>query len=114
LLLFQTSPVLILNDPAGSSTTVFAGAPAMAVLILFAVTFAGVASALQAVVAHCAHEPDGIPPTTPAFAQFSALLVAMIPVHGWAYPEIETIKPAITGKAFINSFMNLIFAFISP
>jgi hypothetical protein len=69
---------------------------------------------VQAVVAHFAHEPDGMPPTTPAFDQFSALLAAMMPVHGWACPGVETIKPAISARALTNSFMNFIFASVSP
>ena len=67
---------------------VFAGAPAIAVLMLAAVTFAGVARAVHAAVAHCVQESDGkapvvgLPPTTPTLPQFIARPDAIMPVHG--------------------------------
>jgi hypothetical protein len=90
-------PADIVYDPAGTLTTVFVGADAMALLIVEAVTDP-LNKVLQAAVVQFAHEVLGMPPGMPTADQSVARLEAMIPDQVWAgesigrQTRIETIR----------------------
>src|SRR5271168_5173994 len=85
-----------LNVPGPSSRYVLAGQAARSELSVAALVPAAT------VEPHCVHEPDGIPPGTPALPadQSIARLGAMIPDHGgvcaWAWLATIAIRNAET------------------
>jgi hypothetical protein len=84
----------------------------MALLIVVAVTLPP-NRVLQAAVTQLAHDPLGIPPTTPDDVQSAARLGAIIPDHCCAYAVVGTIKTNVNAMKHRNGRADLMYTSVS-